>query len=152
MSLLMAGGWNQMIFKVPSNPYHSMILWFYEIPGINWSPRILSEIWQLTDTEVCMCGVTAGAWKFCIQDCCCFEKYWPAEWCWGPASSRKYFMSVCTPQARLVHTDRRLLNEQLFGQYRWWCNWEKKKPKTKCKKTPYLVTESCQQQYSCRLL
>jgi len=27
MSLLMAeGGWNQMIFKVPSNPYHSMIL------------------------------------------------------------------------------------------------------------------------------
>jgi len=26
MSLLMAGGWNQMILKVPSNPYHSMIL------------------------------------------------------------------------------------------------------------------------------
>jgi len=26
MSLLMAGGWNQMIFKVPSNPNHSMIL------------------------------------------------------------------------------------------------------------------------------
>jgi len=26
VSLLMAGGWNQMIFKVPSNPYHSMIL------------------------------------------------------------------------------------------------------------------------------
>ena len=23
------GGWNQMIFKVPSNPNHSMILWFY---------------------------------------------------------------------------------------------------------------------------
>jgi len=26
MSLLMAGGWNQMIFKVPSNSYHSTIL------------------------------------------------------------------------------------------------------------------------------
>ena len=26
VSLLMAGGWNQMIFKVPSNPNHSMIL------------------------------------------------------------------------------------------------------------------------------
>jgi len=26
MSLLMAGGRNQMIFKVPSNPYHSVIL------------------------------------------------------------------------------------------------------------------------------
>jgi len=26
MSLLMAGGWNQMIFKVPSNPYRSTIL------------------------------------------------------------------------------------------------------------------------------
>jgi len=26
MSLLMAGGWNQMIFKVPSNPHHSRIL------------------------------------------------------------------------------------------------------------------------------
>ena len=26
MSLLMAGGWNQMSFKVPSNPTHSMIL------------------------------------------------------------------------------------------------------------------------------
>ena len=25
-SLLMAGGWTQMIFKVPSNPYYSMIL------------------------------------------------------------------------------------------------------------------------------
>ena len=25
-SLLMAGAWNQMIFKVPSNPNHSMIL------------------------------------------------------------------------------------------------------------------------------
>jgi len=24
-------GWNQMSFKVPSNPYHSMILWFYEL-------------------------------------------------------------------------------------------------------------------------
>ena len=24
------GGWKQMIFKVPSNPNHSMILWFYE--------------------------------------------------------------------------------------------------------------------------
>jgi len=24
------GGWNQMIFKVPSKPNHSMILWFYE--------------------------------------------------------------------------------------------------------------------------
>jgi len=29
VSLLMAGGWNQMIFKVPSNPHHSMILQFY---------------------------------------------------------------------------------------------------------------------------
>ena len=29
MSLLMAGGLEPMIFKVPSNPYHSMILWFY---------------------------------------------------------------------------------------------------------------------------
>jgi len=30
MSLLMAGGArNQMIFKVASNPYHSVILWFY---------------------------------------------------------------------------------------------------------------------------
>jgi len=28
MSLLMAGGWNQMIFKVSSNPNHSMILSF----------------------------------------------------------------------------------------------------------------------------
>jgi len=27
MSLLMAGDWNQMIFKVPSNPYYSMILY-----------------------------------------------------------------------------------------------------------------------------
>jgi len=26
MSLLMAGGWNQVIFQVPSNRYHSMIL------------------------------------------------------------------------------------------------------------------------------
>jgi len=26
VSLLMAGGWNQMIFKVPSHPNHSMIL------------------------------------------------------------------------------------------------------------------------------
>jgi len=26
MSLLMAEGWNQMIFKVPSNPNHSVIL------------------------------------------------------------------------------------------------------------------------------
>jgi len=26
MSLLMAGGWNQMIFKVPFNPNHSVIL------------------------------------------------------------------------------------------------------------------------------
>jgi len=26
MSLLMAGGWNQMIFRVPFNPYHSLIL------------------------------------------------------------------------------------------------------------------------------
>jgi len=26
MSLLMAGGWNRMKFKVPSNPYHSVIL------------------------------------------------------------------------------------------------------------------------------
>jgi len=26
MSLLVSGGWNQMIFKVPSNPNHSMIL------------------------------------------------------------------------------------------------------------------------------
>jgi len=26
VSLLMAGAWNQMIFKVPSNPNHSMIL------------------------------------------------------------------------------------------------------------------------------
>jgi len=26
MSLLMAEGWNQMIYKVPSNPNHSMIL------------------------------------------------------------------------------------------------------------------------------
>jgi len=26
MSLLMAGGWNQMIFKVPSNPNHSVML------------------------------------------------------------------------------------------------------------------------------
>jgi len=26
MSLLMAGDWNQTIFKVPSNPYHSVIL------------------------------------------------------------------------------------------------------------------------------
>ena len=26
VSLLMAGGWNQMIFKVPSSPKHSMIL------------------------------------------------------------------------------------------------------------------------------
>jgi len=26
MSLLMAGVWNQLIFKVPSNPYHSVIL------------------------------------------------------------------------------------------------------------------------------
>jgi len=26
MSLLMAGGWNQMSFKVPSNPNHSVIL------------------------------------------------------------------------------------------------------------------------------
>jgi len=25
MSLLLAGGWNQMSFKVPSNPNHSMI-------------------------------------------------------------------------------------------------------------------------------
>jgi len=25
------GGWNKMIFKVTSNPYHSMILWFYDI-------------------------------------------------------------------------------------------------------------------------
>ena len=29
MSLLMAGGFNQMIFKVPSNPNHSLILRFY---------------------------------------------------------------------------------------------------------------------------
>ena len=27
MSLLIAGGWNQMIFKVPSNPTHSVVLW-----------------------------------------------------------------------------------------------------------------------------
>jgi len=27
MSLLIARGWNQMIFKVPSNPNHSLILW-----------------------------------------------------------------------------------------------------------------------------
>jgi len=26
MSLLMAGGWNQMSFKVPANPYQSMVL------------------------------------------------------------------------------------------------------------------------------
>jgi len=26
------GGWNQMIFKVPSNPYHSMILG----PALSW--------------------------------------------------------------------------------------------------------------------
>jgi len=26
VSLLMAGGWKEMIFKVPSNPKHSMIL------------------------------------------------------------------------------------------------------------------------------
>jgi len=26
MSLLMAGGWNQMVYKVPSNPNRSMIL------------------------------------------------------------------------------------------------------------------------------
>jgi len=25
------GGWNQMIFKVPSNPNHSMILWFSKL-------------------------------------------------------------------------------------------------------------------------
>ena len=30
MSLLMAVGWNQMNFKVPSNPNRSMILWFYD--------------------------------------------------------------------------------------------------------------------------
>ena len=30
MSLLMQGGWNEVIFKVPSNPYHFMILWFYD--------------------------------------------------------------------------------------------------------------------------
>jgi len=23
------GGWNQMMFKIPSNPNHSMILWFF---------------------------------------------------------------------------------------------------------------------------
>ena len=26
VSLLMAGGWNRVIFKIPSNPYHSVIL------------------------------------------------------------------------------------------------------------------------------
>ena len=27
------GGWNQMIFKVPSNPYYSMILWLQDLLG-----------------------------------------------------------------------------------------------------------------------
>jgi len=34
MSLLMAGGWNQMIFKVPSNPNRSMILKRIRLPGM----------------------------------------------------------------------------------------------------------------------
>jgi len=25
------GGWNQVMFKVPSNPYHSMILWIFRL-------------------------------------------------------------------------------------------------------------------------
>ena len=29
MSLIVAGGWSRWPLKVPSNPYHSMILWFY---------------------------------------------------------------------------------------------------------------------------
>jgi len=32
MSLLTAGGWNEMIFKVPSNPNHSRILWCFTVP------------------------------------------------------------------------------------------------------------------------
>jgi len=38
VSLLMAGGaWNEMIFKVPSNPNHTMILWFYEVRSLDES-------------------------------------------------------------------------------------------------------------------
>jgi len=36
MSLLMAGGWNQMIFKVLSNPNHAMILCYAMIMARSW--------------------------------------------------------------------------------------------------------------------
>ena len=29
-------GWNQMIFKIPSNPNHSMTLWFYDFIWLQW--------------------------------------------------------------------------------------------------------------------
>ena len=43
------GGWNQMIFKVSSNPNHSMILWFPEIPTSVYTSRFMSSLWTLTD-------------------------------------------------------------------------------------------------------
>ena len=36
MSPLWQGGWNQMIFKVPSNPNHSVILWLYKCTEGRW--------------------------------------------------------------------------------------------------------------------
>ena len=43
------GGWNEMIFKVPSNPYHSMILWFYianygQIRFLTWVLSLWSHV------------------------------------------------------------------------------------------------------------
>jgi len=43
MSLLMARGWNQMISKVPSNPNHSVILWFYD-PNMVLEPLYICKV------------------------------------------------------------------------------------------------------------
>ena len=44
MFLLMAGRWNEMVYKVPSNPNHSMIL-FYEgrTKTGEWNKKTVSE-------------------------------------------------------------------------------------------------------------
>jgi len=63
MSLLMAGGWNQVIYKVPSNPNHSMKNFFTLRMTEHWNrlPREAVESPSLeifkTHLDVVLCSL-----------------------------------------------------------------------------------------------
>lgn len=88
--------------------------WMLQIWGINWSRQILPWLWQLTDTEMCVQG---PSWSLTILHPALLL-FSEILTCWvmlRTNKSQKAFMSVQPSEYSLVHADRRLLNEQMFG-------------------------------------